>query len=73
MIWLVRKEHPSTMNTPRVRCQIAERINLTLECIRRHFAGEQRSPLAKVIKSYEDYIALLNGSRGLWSPSTFRI
>lgn len=57
MIWPVRKRDPYTMNRARVRRQIGDRMDLTLECIRRHYAGEQWSPLASVIKTYEDFFA----------------
>lgn len=36
-------------------------MDLTLECIRRHYAGELWSPLAKVIKNYEDFFARFQG------------
>ena len=64
MIWPVRKRHPYTMNRARVRRQIADRMDLTLECIRLHYAGEQWSPLAEVIKNYEDFFALFRDFQG---------
>ncbi|WP_427131087.1 DUF6994 family protein [Pseudarthrobacter sp. S9] len=64
MIWPVRKKDPYTMNRARVRRQIGDRMDLTLECIRRHYAGEQWSPLAKVIKAYEDFFALFRDFKG---------
>ncbi len=64
MIWPVRKIHPYTMNRARVRRQIADRMDLTLECVRLHYAGEQASPLAKVIKNYEDFFALFRDFEG---------
>jgi hypothetical protein len=41
MIWPVRTKDRPTMNTARgLRLSIADRMDLTLECIRRHYAGE---------------------------------
>jgi hypothetical protein len=37
---------------------IADRIDLTLECIRRHYAEEPESPLADVLNVYADFFAL---------------
>ena len=64
MIWPVKKMHPYTMDRARVRRQIADRRDLTLECIRLHYAGEQWSPLAQVIKNYEDFFALFRDFEG---------
>lgn len=41
--------------------QIGDRMDLTLECIRRHYAGEPKSPLAAVINAYADFFALFDG------------
>ncbi|MDP9694432.1 UNVERIFIED_ORG: hypothetical protein J2X79_001991 [Arthrobacter globiformis] len=43
------------------RALIADRMDLTLECIRRHYAGEPESPLANVIYAYADFFALFDG------------
>lgn len=64
MIWPVSKLHPYTMNRARVRRQIADRMDLTLECIQLHYDGEQWSPLAKVIKNYEAFFALFRDFEG---------
>jgi hypothetical protein len=62
MIWPVRKKDRPTMNQARgFRSLIADRMDLTLECIRRHYAGEPESPLADVINAYADFFALFDG------------
>lgn len=59
MIWPVRKLHRITINKARgANLLIADRMDLTLKCIWLHYAGEQWSPLAKVIKDYEDFFEL---------------
>lgn len=42
---------------------IADRMDLTLECIRRHYAG-QDSPLGKVLDRYSDFFRLFENFRG---------
>jgi hypothetical protein len=44
---------------PRVR----DRFDLTLECIRRHYAGET-TPLSMVLERYADYFGLFSDFRG---------
>lgn len=62
MIWPVRSKDLPTMNTARgLRIVIADRMDLTLECIRRHYAGEPGSPLADVTNAYADFFALFDG------------
>lgn len=62
MIWPVRSKDLPTMNTARgLRIVIADRMDLTLECIRRHYAGEPGSPLADVTYAYADFFALFDG------------
>lgn len=59
MIWPVRGIHLPTLNTARgMRAKIADRMDLTLECIRRHYAKEPDSPLADVITNYRDFFEL---------------
>lgn len=59
MIWPVRTIHLPTLNTARgMRPRIADRMDLTLECIRRHYAEEPGSPLADVITNYGDFFEL---------------
>ncbi|MHA7209554.1 DUF6994 family protein [Arthrobacter sp. MDT1-65] len=59
MIWPVRMIHKPTMNQARgTRPKIADRMDLTLECIRRHYAGEPGSPLADVTTNYADFFDL---------------
>ena len=43
--------------------RIEDRIDLTMECIRRHYAHEA-SPLSKVLDRYSDFFALLQSFRG---------
>ncbi|WP_251979220.1 DUF6994 family protein, partial [Salinibacter ruber] len=40
---------------------IADRIDLTLECVRRHYIGREPSPLSDVLEAYGDYFALFSG------------
>jgi hypothetical protein len=62
MIWPVRSKDRPTMNQARgLRHSIADRMDLTVECIRRHYAGEPESPLADVISAYADFFALFDG------------
>jgi hypothetical protein len=59
MIWPVRTIHLPTLNTARgMRIRIADRMDLTLECIRRHYAKEPGSPLADVTTNYGDFFEL---------------
>ncbi|CAI3796786.1 hypothetical protein NKCBBBOE_01663 [Pseudarthrobacter sp. MM222] len=64
MIWPVRSKDKPTMNQARgfgaEGHQIADRMDLTLECIRRHYAGDPESPLANVIKAYQDFFELFD-------------
>ncbi len=43
--------------------KIADRMDLTLECIRRHYRGE-RSPLGDTLRRYGDFFALFDDFRG---------
>jgi len=65
MIWPLRKKDQPTMNTARgfgpEGQQIGDRMDLTLECIRRHYAREPESPLSDVINAYEDFFRLFGG------------
>ena len=62
MIWPVRKKDRPTMNTARgFRLLIADRMDLTLECIRRHYAGEHEGPLQDAIQAYADFFARFDG------------
>ena len=62
MIWPVRKQDQPTMNQARgLRPAVADRMDLTLECIRRHYAGEPGSPLADVTNAYSDFFKLFDG------------
>ena len=65
MIWPVRKMHPNTINKARgANLLIADRMDLTLKCIWLHYAGEQWSPLAEVIKDYKDFFELFGTFKG---------
>jgi hypothetical protein len=62
MIWPVRSKDRPTINQARgFSLLIADRMDLTLECIRRHYAGEPGSPLAGVINAYADFFRLFDG------------
>ncbi|WP_442858350.1 DUF6994 family protein [Arthrobacter sp. SLBN-112] len=53
VIWPVRKIRRPTLNTARgMRLPIADRLDLTLECSRRHYAEEPGSSLADVTTNY---------------------
>lgn len=56
MIWPVRT-NTHTMNQAR-KSNVGDRMDLTLECIRRHYDGEQQHPLAKVTGAYSDFFDL---------------
>lgn len=62
MIWPVRSKDRPTINQARgTRSAIADRMDLTLECIRRHYLDEGDSPLADVLAAYGDFFALFEG------------
>lgn len=65
MIWPVRTKDQPTLNQARgwgpSGQQIGDRMDLTLECIRRHYVGEQAGPLADVINAYRDFFELFGG------------
>lgn len=62
MIWPVRSKDQPTINQARgLRPQIADRMDLTLECIRRHYAREPESPLSDVLSAYADFFRLFEG------------
>jgi len=42
---------------------ICDRLDLTMECIRRHYLGEY-SPLAETLERYRDFFELFQGFRG---------
>ncbi len=53
-----------TINGARgINSRISDRFDLTLECIRRHYAGED-SPLSGVLNRYRDFFELLGDFRG---------
>lgn len=66
MIWPVRSKDRPTINQARgTRTLIADRMDLTLESIRRHYAGPAESPLADVINAYADFFELFGqGEQG---------
>jgi hypothetical protein len=47
----------------RVPEEISDRFDLTVECIRRHYAGRS-SPLAKTLAGYGDFFALFENFSG---------
>jgi hypothetical protein len=46
------------------KCTIADRMDLTLECVRRFYAGDTSSPLGDTIARYADFFALFDDFRG---------
>ena len=44
--------------------RIADRFDLTLECIRRHYVGQQPSPLSETLARYGDFFALFRDFAG---------
>ena len=59
-----RVEGKQTINGARgFTRQIADRFDLTLECIRRHYLGEP-SPLADTLSRYRDFFALFRDFEG---------
>lgn len=59
-----RREGRMTINGARGFTQaIADRMDLTLECIRRHYAGLP-SPLADTLARYSDFFALFGNHQG---------
>ncbi|WP_285660655.1 DUF6994 family protein [Paenarthrobacter ureafaciens] len=65
MIWPVRTKDYWTMNRARgASMLIADRMDLTLECIRRHYAEEPGSPLAKATTAYKDFFELFVDFKG---------
>ena len=53
-----RVDRKNTINGARgMSAKIADRFDLTLECIRRHYAGEE-SPLSDVFERYGDFFEL---------------
>jgi hypothetical protein len=46
------------------RTTIADRIDLTLECIRRYYDDDRATPLGPTLASYEDFFDLFNDFRG---------
>lgn len=72
----------STINGARgLHPRIADRFDLTLECIRRHYRGEP-SPLAEVLQRYANFFALFSSFsqyveffllQDLWDSRTYRV
>lgn len=62
-----RHEGKITINGARgFHPRISDRFDLTLECIRRHYAG-QTSPIADALARYSDFFALFDDFRGYTS------
>ncbi|MFC8501398.1 DUF6994 family protein [Pedococcus sp. NPDC057267] len=53
----VRDRKPTINGARGMNAKICDRIDLTLECIRRHYAGGD-SPLAETLGRYQDFFAL---------------
>lgn len=64
MIWpSIRIENKMTINGARgFNRQIADRLDLTLECVRRYYL-EEESPLYEVFKRYSNFFSLFNNFR----------
>ena len=61
---IIFPRHTASMNQMRgMNALIRDRWDLTLECIRRHYAGE-KSPLSKVINSDKDFYDLFVDFKG---------
>jgi hypothetical protein len=59
-----RIDGKQTINGARgFNAKIADRFDLTLECIRRHYLG-QRSPLGETLLRYRDFFALFGDFKG---------
>ena len=59
-----RVDRKNTINGARgINAKIADRFDLTLECIRRHYAVEE-SPLSDVLERYSDYFELFVDFKG---------
>lgn len=57
-------DRQSTINQERGRCQqIADRLDLTVECIRRHYLGEP-SPMTQTLDRYADFFRLFDNFAG---------
>lgn len=77
-----RIDGASTINVARgLHPRIADRFDLTLECIRRHYRGES-SPLAPTLQRYADFFALFASFpqyveffllQDLWDSRTSRV
>lgn len=58
-------ERKWTINTGRgMHRRIADRMDLTLECIRRYYDGDTRTPLGPTIARYDDFFALFGSFAG---------
>ena len=64
-IWPVKQRPPMGINSARGMrwSTIGDRMDLTLECIRRLYAGEQDSPLAETLTYYDDFFSMFEGFR----------
>ena len=59
-----KKGNSQTINQARgCRVKIADRFDLTLECIRRHYLSEE-SPLARELETYGEFFALFETFHG---------
>jgi hypothetical protein len=73
MIWPVRTKDRTTMNRARgLRLSVGDRMDLTLECIRRHYTGEPGAPWPMSPAPTRTSSNSSTGSRSSWSSSTFK-
>lgn len=62
----VKIDNRPTINSARGmnRRRIADRMDLTLECIRRYYRGDLRTPLGPTLARYSDFFALFDDFTG---------
>jgi transcriptional regulator with XRE-family HTH domain len=65
MIWPLKMGPPMSLNRARgwKWQKIADRMDLTLESIRRYYAGRQESPLLENLAHYSEFFDLFDGFR----------
>ena len=60
-----RVDGKHTINMARgMNRKIADRMDLTLECVHRYYSGEIDTPLGATLARYDDFFALFNDFRG---------
>ncbi|WP_407343345.1 DUF6994 family protein [Pengzhenrongella phosphoraccumulans] len=60
-----RVDGKHTINMARgMNRRIADRMDMTLECVRRYYSGDIHTPLGATLARYDDFFALFNDFRG---------